>query len=288
MFLRVVKVFHTPGCHGRLYPGWRLLYIPGLEDIVKRFNRELEREAAGAFLDVLNNTKIRVYGPPNESMVITLESSESMLVISDQNLPTPNTPPKMKDPETESQRAGRPSGGLHLPGDDEESAGGADDAIWHTVVKTRDRSRGASKASIQQECLEYKDVLEELQKNQTVEVPSEEDQLSSADEGPAVIPIAQIASTLRPGETSRFYCNGLLEIQVENCCLQIKYNDKRAVSFCLDWLSAREVESLQGRASIVEAASIYGETPYTMGSDRVVFISHMGRVARIQLGRSRW
>jgi hypothetical protein len=63
-----------------------------------------------------------------------------------------------------------------------------------------------------------------------------------------------------------------------------KNSDKeQAVSSCLDWLSTGDVESLRGRASIVEAESIRGKIPYTMGNDREVFISHMGYITRIQL-----
>lgn len=40
-FIRMFGKIHTPRCHGRLYPGWRLPFSPRLKEMEQRFNREL-------------------------------------------------------------------------------------------------------------------------------------------------------------------------------------------------------------------------------------------------------
>jgi hypothetical protein len=76
-----VTKFQAAGCYGRLYPGWRLPYMPEFKDIIKRFNWELERQVADTALAVLNNKKRNVYPDPNESTVMSLASSALIPVV---------------------------------------------------------------------------------------------------------------------------------------------------------------------------------------------------------------
>jgi hypothetical protein len=70
---------HTPRCHGRLYPGWRLPFSPRLKEIEQRFNRELANHIRNSLTTLLSRRKKTVYPDPPESTLLTLPVSASTL-----------------------------------------------------------------------------------------------------------------------------------------------------------------------------------------------------------------
>jgi hypothetical protein len=75
--LRLYQKTYTPRSHGRLYPGWRLPFLPQLAELEQRFCKALEehcKETCGALL----STRRRViYPDPNESTLFTLPLSRT-------------------------------------------------------------------------------------------------------------------------------------------------------------------------------------------------------------------
>lgn len=78
-FIRMYGKIHTPRCHGRLYPGWRLPFSPRLKEIEQRFNRELANHIRNSLTTLLSRRKKTVYPDPPESTLLTLPVSASTL-----------------------------------------------------------------------------------------------------------------------------------------------------------------------------------------------------------------
>ena len=71
---------YTPQCHGRLYPGWRLPYIPQLMGLQRSLNRSLESACKDSFRALISTRKRVAYPCPIESTLLTLPTSVSAKV----------------------------------------------------------------------------------------------------------------------------------------------------------------------------------------------------------------
>jgi hypothetical protein len=78
-FIRMHGKIHTPRCHGRLYPGWRLPFSLRLKEIKHRFNRELENHIRNSLTTLLSRQQKTVYPDPNKGTLLTLSVSVSTL-----------------------------------------------------------------------------------------------------------------------------------------------------------------------------------------------------------------
>jgi hypothetical protein len=78
-FIRMHGKIHTPRCHGRLYPGWRLPRSPRFMKIEQNFNRELESHIRNSLATLFSRQQKTVYPDPNESTLLTLPVSVSTL-----------------------------------------------------------------------------------------------------------------------------------------------------------------------------------------------------------------
>ena len=70
---------HTPGHHGRLYPGWRLPLMSELIDLDQRLNTALEDHVRESLEVLLSRKEKTIYPDPNESTLLTLQFSSSTL-----------------------------------------------------------------------------------------------------------------------------------------------------------------------------------------------------------------
>lgn len=73
---------HIPKSYGRLYPGWRLPVVPGLDEKARRFNAALEENIRQSIRTILASPKKRLYLDPLESTILTLQGSTSTLASS--------------------------------------------------------------------------------------------------------------------------------------------------------------------------------------------------------------
>ncbi|KAE8440473.1 hypothetical protein EG329_007439 [Mollisiaceae sp. DMI_Dod_QoI] len=78
-FIRMFEKIHTPRCHGRLYPGWRLPFSSRLKEMEERFNKDLANNIRNSLITLLSRQKKTVYPDPTESTLLTLSVSESTL-----------------------------------------------------------------------------------------------------------------------------------------------------------------------------------------------------------------
>jgi hypothetical protein len=78
-FISMYGKVHTPRCHGRLYPGWRLPFSPQFKEIEQKFNRELANHIRNSLTTLLSRQQKTVYPDPHESTLLTLPESVSTL-----------------------------------------------------------------------------------------------------------------------------------------------------------------------------------------------------------------
>lgn len=68
---------HTPRCHGRLYPGWRLPFLPESSYMQRQLNGHLESTIRDSLRALIANQKRTVHPSPLESTLLTLPTSVS-------------------------------------------------------------------------------------------------------------------------------------------------------------------------------------------------------------------
>ncbi|PYH71034.1 nucleic acid/nucleotide deaminase domain-containing protein [Aspergillus vadensis CBS 113365] len=76
-FICLHKQMHTPRCHGRLYPGWRLPTVPQVKELEERFNKALENSIRESLSMLFARQRKTTYPPPNESTLLTIPISET-------------------------------------------------------------------------------------------------------------------------------------------------------------------------------------------------------------------
>ena len=79
VFISMHRKMHTPRCHGRLYPGWRLPFSPKLTETERRFNNMLGTHVRSSLTTLIARRKKTIYPDPNESTLLTLPLSTSTL-----------------------------------------------------------------------------------------------------------------------------------------------------------------------------------------------------------------
>lgn len=75
LFIATHGKVHTPRCHGRLYPGWRLPVHPELEELQGVFIKRLENQLRKSLDKLLKDQRKVIHPRPNESTLLTLSPS---------------------------------------------------------------------------------------------------------------------------------------------------------------------------------------------------------------------
>jgi hypothetical protein len=70
---------HTARTHGRLYPGWRLPFMPTFVSLEQRFNAVLASQIDASLSTLLSTGQKSVHPDPNESTLLMLSHSASTL-----------------------------------------------------------------------------------------------------------------------------------------------------------------------------------------------------------------
>ncbi|GAB0136357.1 hypothetical protein EsDP_00004660 [Epichloe bromicola] len=73
--LGLSKRVHTPRCHGRLYPGWRMPALPALARMQEELNDCLSRRITISLAALLRTRNKTTYPDPNESTLLTIALS---------------------------------------------------------------------------------------------------------------------------------------------------------------------------------------------------------------------
>ncbi|GAA93270.1 hypothetical protein AKAW_11382 [Aspergillus luchuensis IFO 4308] len=75
--LRLYQKIYTPKSHGRLYPGWRLPFLPQLAGLEQGFCKALEKHYTETCGTLLSTRRGTIYPDPNESTLFTLPLSRT-------------------------------------------------------------------------------------------------------------------------------------------------------------------------------------------------------------------
>ncbi|OTB15437.1 hypothetical protein K445DRAFT_61225, partial [Daldinia sp. EC12] len=80
-FILMYEKIHTPRCHGKLYPGWRLPAEcePEYRELVTRYNSRLQSHISKGVKVLFERRRRTVYPDPNESTLLSLAWSCSTL-----------------------------------------------------------------------------------------------------------------------------------------------------------------------------------------------------------------
>lgn len=82
-FIQLYGRMHTPKSHGRLYPGWRLPFLPEFRVLQQKFNERLCEDLHRNVSSGLVRGKLHVHPLPNESNLLTLTASVTTQSISE-------------------------------------------------------------------------------------------------------------------------------------------------------------------------------------------------------------
>lgn len=77
--LGLSKRVHTPRCHGRLYPGWRMPALPALARMQEELNDCLSRQITISLAALLRTRNKTTYPDPNESTLLTIALSATTI-----------------------------------------------------------------------------------------------------------------------------------------------------------------------------------------------------------------
>lgn len=80
-FIHTHGRFHTPRCHGRLYPGWRLPPFLESTEITNRFILTLENQIKNSIEAMFSKQRNTAYSYPNESTLLNLPMSASTVSV---------------------------------------------------------------------------------------------------------------------------------------------------------------------------------------------------------------
>ncbi|KAI0483268.1 hypothetical protein GGR56DRAFT_623612 [Xylariaceae sp. FL0804] len=292
-FIRMHGRLHVPGCHGRLYPGWRLPNLTALrgrgtgegQSLAKQFNEHLRSRLAESLRVLVDSKSRKIFPEPQESQVSLIPRSDSTMHIL---------------PERKRESV---SPGL---GDVEDL-----DTVFGQDLQQRDHGQRS-------ELAEKRGNLD-LENDRSPSPDSEQDQSlgcenKSCDDTPPLdtpcIPTTEIipvpigcrnrfqgdsapiqTSELRLGQRSPLYGTGGLEVQVEYGDSNSNFrNCEKTLRFSIEQLSANEAARIRelGTVTVFDAVGLRGEevscTPE--GDGGYVYIAARGTVLRVWGRRS--
>ncbi|KAF6811096.1 hypothetical protein CSOJ01_05901 [Colletotrichum sojae] len=277
-FITMHKAFHTPGCHGRLYPGWRL---PSTHlDQTKKFNRVLETRLRES-LEILFQRKEKTsYPPPTESSLWTMHLSNTTLASTAPTVPIldhqDDLPPTLEG-VTAASVTSDSSVSFSVTGDIIREASPAEENEGPAcIIHSEDPMEGVEKT-------DWAADTSTPELGPTRSRPTAGDSTSHESNESST----PLSGHLVSGETSGLYTEGLLGIQVENVASPASpSNGAPSLGFTIRWLTTEEAELARKNlfVTIVEANCLEGEVSYASTSqNRAVYISHAGQVAEIRL-----
>ncbi len=264
---------HTPGSHGKLYPGWRLPVSPKFQEMELRFNAELENHIRNCISTSLSRQRVASYPHPNESTLLTLPISASTLhglVVSDTVLKEEGQPshvqmqnisqierlpvilPSQK-PVSESSEIIPRASSLVRTGDvlNEESNGNTSQVIPSTL---------SSSQGLSSDCAPVNEYT--LLRGQT------------------------LFKSLKVDHKTPLFTAGHLEVQIEYSPTRTTSDSHpHKLSYGIEWLTVDEAKTaMEGHASSVfSAESLEGEISHSVDDTNCFYITARGSILKISL-----
>jgi hypothetical protein len=273
-FIRMYRKMHTPRCHGRLYPGWRLPFSPSFKEMEQRFNRELANYIRNSLTTLLLRQQKTVYPDPPESTLLTLSASVSTL----RSLALPEAV-ITKQGEVLQPQTQNPSETDKLPFILSNPK---------TLSEPSQRSPGTSPTARTGDLLiqPSNDIT-----SQTLLSPRRLSSDSISVDNYTLLQGQILSKGVEVNHASPLYDAGHLEVQIEYSteASQITPNGHpRNLSYSIEWLAVGEAERVleQLASSIVRAESLEGEIPHTLDDLNCFYITARGSVLKIFFSRA--
>lgn len=281
-FILMHGKMHMPRHHGRLYPGWRLPFIPKLNDMEQRFNSVLGHMLSNSLIALLSRHQKTVYPDPNESTLLLLPVSTSTLrsLVSSEVFreegetvrthPTDETPtkhnclvlPGIRTFVVSSENILSASSALGME---------AAVAVAKDDVKTEPSNQNASQLALQTLCSPQA-------------LPSK----STANASGKLVPGKLLSNSVTVDRKSRLYAAGSFEIHIEYATDNLIVSSEGAskeIGYDIEWLQVEEAkEMLEHKASsIIDAEALQDETSHELDDQNCLFITAQGAVVKVLL-----
>lgn len=265
IFISMHGRFYTPRCHGRLYPGWRLPFLPQLGCLQQEFNQSLERKIKESLDTLLSRQERTIYPYPNESTLLTLPTSISTL----ESLPHPQI--VTLDAQLTEHRSSGGNTSLIPSSSTRSSEGGLDtievDCAVQAMIGSFAKDISSSNRLISTDLSTSSDHTRGY--------------IYSLSRG-----IVLTKSIKASCKSSPLYTAGPLEVQIE-------YNiDSRQMSACptglpysIEWLTNEGAEMEEEKCHsgcVIDAESLQGETLHAMCNDKSLYIVARGSALRLR------
>jgi hypothetical protein len=266
---------HTPRCHGRLYPGWRLPFSPRLKEVEQRFNGELANHIRNSLTTLLSRQQKTVYPDPIESTLLTIPVSVSTLR-------------SLELPEAISKEEGQGSQ-PQTPDLSETEKIPFISSNPGALSKSSESTPSASPAARTDEVL--------IQPSNDIASQTIPSNLSSSRElssdsksvdNYALLRGQVLSKSVKVNHASPLYTAGPLEVQIEYSTgpSRIAPNSHpRNLSYSIEWLTVDEAERVleQDASSIFTAESLEGEISYNVDDMNCFYITARGSALKILL-----
>ena len=274
-FISMHGKIHTPRCHGKLYPGWRLPFSSALKEREQRFNRKLAHYIRDSLTTLLLRRQKTVYPDPNESTLLTLPVSASTLrslVLPEASLTEGREvlQPKTRDcSETEEILFNSPNA--------KELSGSSE--------KTPSTSHTAQIGDV---------LIQPLNSVASHTIPSAISScgVSPSDGTPldnyALLQGQILSKSVKANHLSPLYTAGPFEVQIEYSIEPSRTNPSsrpRNLSYCIEWLTIDEAARVleQHASSVYNAESLEGEISHNMDDLNYFYITAGGSALKILL-----
>jgi hypothetical protein len=271
VFILMHGKLHTPRCHGRLYPGWRLPFSPRLEEIQQRFTRELANHANNSIATLLSRKQKTVYPDPNESTLLTLPVSLSTMCSleavskEDRAASQPRTP---DSPEAEKISSILPN--TKIFSGSSKSTLSASPAARISDASIQPSNKIASQI-----------IHSSLSSSRGISLDSTSVDNYALRQG-QVLP-----NSVEVNHTSPLYTAGPLEVQIEYSIGHSRItpnNHPTNLSYRVEWLTIDEAERvLEQSSSIFSAESLEHEISYAIDDSNCFYITARGSVLKLFL-----
>ncbi|KAK6956329.1 hypothetical protein Daesc_001605 [Daldinia eschscholtzii] len=270
-FILMYEKIHTPRCHGKLYPGWRLPAEcePEYRGLVTRYNSRLQSHIGKGVKVLFERRKRTVYPDPNESTLLSLAWSCSTL----------------------RTLASSPSNASRTPNI-------IDEYLQETVLSSEalvPRSTPANNELDKEIPLEIGETtsnIPPIQKQESSDMSEQPDEIStpktsSPMESSSTLELGNIRSReINMGQTSSLYKAGPLGVQIEyaeTSSPELQGSQLKKLTYSVEILAPEEIKRLrEGQENvIVDAESLEGEIEHSTDGDGCVYISNGDTVVKI-------
>ncbi|KAL4907216.1 hypothetical protein BDW74DRAFT_148753 [Aspergillus multicolor] len=247
MFLREYGKIYTPQTHGRLYPGWRLPWLPQLAEVERRFCQAIGDQCKQSCAGLLATGKRVALSCPNESTLFTLPLSSTTVAIESESevLDTLET-------KADSTKANTASAGLAPEHDELEDSNGVHSEIFtpRTCNQSPSESAPAGSDHADNSTVAAESIVDDGARTITVPLDCLTTEHRHLQHGAQLHKISEyltldqnleVNGDLAPGTSSDLYRAGPLEIEIEHA------TGIRHIAYRLRYLNMEEAARIQAR-----------------------------------------